>query len=72
MLKVVSGEKEGGTKVYSIDGYYCGTVALDIFFSPDSDPILHCKSGGSKIETYLTKIVFYTVEYDICICYLTI
>jgi hypothetical protein len=31
-LKVVSGEKKGGSKVYSIDGYYCGTVALGIFF----------------------------------------
>jgi len=29
-LKVVSGEKEGGSKVYSIDGYYCGTAALGI------------------------------------------
>jgi len=33
---------------------------------------LHCKSGGSKIQTYFTKIAFYTVEYDICICYHTI
>ena len=32
----------------------------------------HCKSGGSKIETYFTKIVFYTVDYDICICFLII
>ena len=31
-LKVGSGKKEGGLKVYSIDGHHCGTVALDIFF----------------------------------------
>jgi len=31
-LKVVSGEKEGGLKVYSNDGSYCGTVTLSIFF----------------------------------------
>jgi len=29
--------------------------------------MMHCISGGSKIETYFTKIVFYTVDYDICI-----
>jgi len=29
--------------------------------------LMHCISGGSKIETYFTKIVFYTVEYEICI-----
>ena len=28
-LKGVSGEKEGGSKVGSIDSYYCGTVALE-------------------------------------------
>ena len=39
-LKVVSGEKEGGSKIYSTDGSYCGTLALGIFYSPDSVPIL--------------------------------
>ena len=34
--------------------------------------IPHGKSGGSKIETYFTKIVFNTVDYDICICFLAI
>ena len=29
-LKVVSGEKEEGSKVSSIDGYFCGTVALEV------------------------------------------
>jgi len=33
---------------------------------------IHCKSGRSKIETYFTKIVFYIVDYDICICFHTI
>jgi len=28
-LKRVSGEKEGGSKVGSIESYYCGTVALE-------------------------------------------
>ena len=32
----------------------------------------HCKSGGSTIESYFTKMVFYTVDYDFCICYHTI
>ena len=40
MLKVVSGEKEGGSKLYSIYGYYRGTVALGILFSLESAPIL--------------------------------
>jgi len=40
ILQVVSGEKEGGSKVYSIDSYYCGTLVLGIFSSPDSAHIL--------------------------------
>jgi len=39
-LKVVSGEKEGGTKVYSIDSYNCRTVALSIFFPSGFSPHL--------------------------------
>jgi len=52
ILKVVCGEKEGGSKVYLIDGYYCGTVALGIFSSLDSAPILLItkEEGFSYIE----------------------
>jgi len=52
-LKVVSGEKEGGSKVYSINGYYCGTLALVIFSSLGSAPILmltnFCSSDSCTI-----------------------
>ena len=33
---------------------------------------MHGKSGGYKIETCFTKIVFFIDERDFCICYPTI
>ena len=40
LLKVVSSEKTGESKVYSIHGYYCGTVAKGIFFFSQFNPHL--------------------------------
>ena len=45
-----------------------GLTAHDLSRNKNLQLKQHCKRGGSKIETYFTKIVFYTVEYDFCFC----
>ena len=39
-LKVVSSEKDGRLKVYLIDSYFWGAVALEVLFPLDSAVIL--------------------------------
>jgi len=74
----VYGKKEGGLKVYSINGYYCGTMALGIFSSLDSATHLVVNEfpflviPGQSVGTLMQKVgmavkmVLSAISYSLC------